>query len=195
MSFPHIFLGAGGHARVLLEVLKRQGASVLGFTDIVEPSYLPEGVAWLGGDEEVFKLDPERVHLVNGLGSSHDVGPRRLIYERFTTKGYRFASVIHPDAILSTQYLQIGEGVQIMAGAVINPHCRIGDNVLVNTRAVIEHDCGAKLCKRCLDDYNKRYGKLYDDAQHDVVCPKCGEPVVMPKKRKGKKKDGDYIRL
>jgi tetratricopeptide (TPR) repeat protein len=61
--------------------------------------------------------------------------------------------------------------------------------------AVIEHDCGAKLCKSCLDEYNKRYAKLYDGAGDEILCPKCSEPVVMPKRRKGKKGDADYIRL
>jgi hypothetical protein len=64
--------------------------------------------------------------------------------------------------------------------------------------ATITHDCGAKLCKSCLDEYNKRYAKLYDGASDEILCPKCSEPVVMPKKRRGrkpKKGDEDYIRL
>ena len=35
----------------------------------------------------------------------------------------------------------LGDGAQVMAGAVIQPAARIGRNVLVNTRAVVEHDC------------------------------------------------------
>jgi tetratricopeptide (TPR) repeat protein len=61
----------------------------------------------------------------------------------------------------------------------------------------VEHECGAKLCKDCLAEYNERYAKLYDGAGDETVCPKCGEPIVIPKKRKGRGKKGDeeYIRL
>jgi Flp pilus assembly protein TadD len=59
----------------------------------------------------------------------------------------------------------------------------------------VEHECGAKLCKSCLAEYNERYAKLYDGAGDETVCPKCGESIVIPKRRKGKKGDEDYIRL
>ena len=34
-----------------------------------------------------------------------------------------------------------GEGVQLMAGAVIQPNVSIGENTLINTSASIDHDC------------------------------------------------------
>jgi tetratricopeptide (TPR) repeat protein len=61
--------------------------------------------------------------------------------------------------------------------------------------AVITHDCGARLCKSCLDEYNRRYAKLYEGASDEVLCPKCSEPITLPKRRKGKKGDEEYIRL
>ena len=159
MNFPVVILGGGGHARVLMEVLSRQGTSLLGITDIEEPPYLPEGIAWLGGDEAISNLDQETIQLVNGLGSSYDTRARSLIYEQYTKKGYRFASVVHPDVTLSTQNLQLGAGVQIMAGVVVNPHSHIGDNVLLNTRSVIEHDC--------------RIGKHTHIASGAIICGGC----------------------
>lgn len=159
MNYQIVILGGGGHARVLMEALSRQGVTLLGVTDKSKPSYLPEGVGWLGDDEVIAKLDQVSVRLVNGLGSVHDAVARRRLYERLREKGYRFASVIHPGATLSNQCLQLGEGVQVMAGTVVNSHCDIRDNVLLNTGSIIEHDCrigahthvasGATLCGGC----------------------------------------------
>jgi len=59
----------------------------------------------------------------------------------------------------------------------------------------VEHDCGAKLCNDCLSEYNERYAKLYKTEGEEILCPKCGEEIVMPKKRKGKKEGEEYIRL
>ncbi len=159
MKTSIVVVGGGGHARVLLELLSRCKTTVLGLTDVKKPDVLPEDVPYLGNDAEILHLDPERIQLANGLGSSASTAKHRRIYESFIEKGFRFASLIHPFAVLSTQDLHLGQGVQVMAGAVINPYSHIGDNVLINTRAVVEHDCrigdhahvatGAIVCGGC----------------------------------------------
>jgi UDP-perosamine 4-acetyltransferase len=35
----------------------------------------------------------------------------------------------------------LGEGVQIMAGTVVQPGSKIGDNTILNTRSSVDHDC------------------------------------------------------
>jgi hypothetical protein len=60
--------------------------------------------------------------------------------------------------------------------------------------AALEHQCGAKLCKDCLAEYNERYAKLYEGGEGEMICPKCGEEIVIPRKRKGRKGE-DFIRL
>ena len=61
---------------------------------------------------------------------------------------------IHRHAIVYTK--NIGEGTVIMAGAIIQPHVKIGRHVIINTGATVDHDCiiedyahiapGAHLC-------------------------------------------------
>ena len=73
--------------------------------------------------------------LINGVGGKE----RRNVYERYCLK-HKFLDVTHPTAI-HTGNIEFGNGHQIMAGAVIQPGVKIGKNVLINTRASIDHDC------------------------------------------------------
>ena len=141
-ALPVILLGAGGHARVLIDALRCVGARILGFTcpEAGRRDELFDDVAFLGGDEAVLARPSGSVYLVNGLGTVASTALRSALYLRFTAKGYRFAQVIHPSAVIASD-VRLGEGVQIMAGAVVQPGVRIGDNSLVNTRVSVDHDC------------------------------------------------------
>lgn len=135
-------MGSGGHAKVLLEALQGSDQPILG---ILDPSPARRGaeiwgVPVVGDDSRLAKYAPSAVRLVNGLGSVGSTRNRRLLFERLQLQGYAFAEVIHATALLSP-HAEVGEGVQIMAGAIIQSDSRLGRNVLVNTRAVIEHDC------------------------------------------------------
>jgi UDP-perosamine 4-acetyltransferase len=141
MNRPVIILGSGGHARVLLDTLLLQPVEVIGLADpCLSRGGKLLGVNILGGDEAVLGYSPDEVELVNGLGSIGDTAPRKFLYEKFKEKGYCFARVIHPSAVIAGD-LRLGEGVQIMAGVVIQPGSSIGSNAIINTRASVDHDC------------------------------------------------------
>jgi UDP-perosamine 4-acetyltransferase len=124
---PLILLGGGGHARVLLATIARLGGSVT--------ATLTEGV-----DEMLAHHHPRSVLLVNGIGSLGPGSRRRQIFSDLRAKGYDFASLVDPHAVVAPD-VELGEGAQIMAGAVIQPGCAIGANAIVNTRAAVDHDC------------------------------------------------------
>jgi UDP-perosamine 4-acetyltransferase len=94
----------------------------------------------LGGDDVVSEFPPSEIQLVNGLGSVGLPVKRQQIFERFKGMGYRFATVIHPSAVLSSD-VELGEGAQVIAGVVIQPGSRIGINSIINTSASVDHDC------------------------------------------------------
>jgi sugar O-acyltransferase (sialic acid O-acetyltransferase NeuD family) len=137
---PLIIIGGGGHAKVLVSTLLLQQRSVLGFVDVNSalPSLL--GTPHLGNDEGVCLYPPEKVRLVNGVGSTGSTALRRAIYERFREKQYNFETVIHPSAIIAPE-VHIEDGVQVMAGVVVQPGSRLGTNVIINTGARVDHDC------------------------------------------------------
>jgi sugar O-acyltransferase (sialic acid O-acetyltransferase NeuD family) len=140
LDLPLIVVGGGGHAKVLVSTLLRQGRRVLGFVD-PNPSLPPLlGVPHLGDDSAVFLHAPDHVRLVNGVGSIGSTVLHRTVYEKFRERQYIFDSVIHPSAIIAPE-VHVEDGVQVMAGVVVQPGSRLGANVIINTGACVDHDC------------------------------------------------------
>jgi sugar O-acyltransferase (sialic acid O-acetyltransferase NeuD family) len=136
-----IILGAGGHARVLIDALKRCHRTVLG---VLTPEQVPGGavmgVPVLGDDSTIKRFSPDKVELVNGVGSYPGQELRWQLRQSFQEKGYRFSTVIHPQAIIS-EGVVLGTGVQIMAGCIVQTGVQVGDDTILNTGAILDHDC------------------------------------------------------
>lgn len=155
---PLVLLGAGGHARVLAALAHAVGHPVLGVCD---PKLATgavsrwEGLDVLGNDGALDRLPPDRVALILGIGQLETGTLRERIYATWRARGYNFPALVHPTAWVAHGVV-LGDGVQVMAGAIIQPGCKIGANSIVNTRAGIDHDCrigrhvhiapGATLC-------------------------------------------------
>jgi UDP-perosamine 4-acetyltransferase len=139
-SLPLIVIGGGGHAKVLVSALFLLHQKVLGFVDLNRSMPPLLGIANLGDDDAVFAHPPEQVRLVNGVGSTSSTVQRQRIYEKFVKRGYVFENVIHPFAMVAPE-VEIGTGVQVMAGAVLQPGTSLGNNVIINTGACVDHDC------------------------------------------------------
>ncbi len=138
MTRPVILLGAGGHAKVLLETLRLNGVEVLGYV-APAPSAEPIDAKYLGDDDQVAMFAADEVELVNSVGGL-TLDRRQRLYDNFKARSYHFSPVIHPSAVISNS-ASLGEGVQIMAGAVIQAGTCLADNVIINTRASVDHDC------------------------------------------------------
>lgn len=144
MTTPHsklYVLGAGGHAKVVIDSLLASGTAVHGIIDprlSIGTALL--GVPAIGGDEWIDKLDPAEVTIANGVGATVKSRVNRKLFELWSTRGFRFARVIHPSAIVGTE-VELADGCQVMAGAVIQPHARIGAGTVINTGCRIDHDC------------------------------------------------------
>ncbi len=142
MVRPVIIIGSGGHAKVLIAallILRREIIGVLEADRDKHGGFLSK-IPIIGDDESVKNYKPKEIELVNGIGSVGLPYKRMEIYQKFKKMGYRFAGVVHPSSIVMGD-VQLDEGVQIMAGAIIQPGCRIGDNVIINTGAILDHDC------------------------------------------------------
>lgn len=142
MNLPIIILGSGGHAKVMIDVLRLNALPLLGVVN-VDPEnerWNIPGVTLISGDQDVLKYSSDTVYLVNGVGSVCLTEKRKLLFEKFKNLGYSFVNVIHPYTVIASD-VKLLEGAQIMAGAIVQPGCVIGVNVIVNTRASIDHDC------------------------------------------------------
>jgi len=139
MKTPAIIVCGGGHARVLLDTLRLLDWVVQGYADRNETALSSKGIAYLGTDAAIEKLDPAQVILVNGLGSVKSTEARRAIFERFRQTSFRFASFVPPGPIVA-QDCVLHEGTQVLAGAIVQPDSEIGENSILNTGCRIDHD-------------------------------------------------------
>lgn len=135
-----VILGAGGHARVLLDALATHDAVVEGCLALDQPGgEWPADIPWLGNDDALSTLDPAAVRLVNGVGAAGSTALRRAAFERAKEKGFTFESVVHPTSIIGTE-VSLGEGAQVMAGAIVQKGTALGANALICIGAIIDHD-------------------------------------------------------
>jgi len=138
---PVIILGAGGHAKVASEVLELSNHNFFGYItpDLDVGTKLNYGVV-LGDDSIIDSYSINEIALVNGIGMLPKNNLRFNVSTMMRSKGYSFARVIHPSSILAADVL-LEDGVQIMAGSIIQPGVRIGKDSIINTGVIIDHDC------------------------------------------------------
>lgn len=141
---PILIMGACGYTKKLIEVTQLLNSDVIGVCDPGMRSASANSEFFglkIIDEREVFdKYSPDQISLVNGLVSIPEQSIRRDLYISYKLKGFDFATLIHPSAIISPT-VRLGEGVHILASAVINADTEIADNVVINTNATIENDC------------------------------------------------------
>jgi len=136
-----IIIGAGGHGKVVLDILQRDSdADLIGFVDddINSHDKIIDGLQVLGNINSLPKLIA--VYKVDAaIIAVGDNKVRAELFDKMKGLGLKLKRAIHPNALIARD-VEIGEGVVIAAGAVINTGTRIGNNVIINTGAVIDHD-------------------------------------------------------
>jgi sugar O-acyltransferase (sialic acid O-acetyltransferase NeuD family) len=136
-----VVFGAGGHAKVVLDVLERMGRySVVGLLD--DSMELKGTTRWgrrvLGGRDQLSALRARGVsRLIVALGENRT---RQSVFEEAVKAGFELVSAIHPSAQLGGR-VSVGPGSLLVAGTIVNVDTVIGENVIVNTGATVDHDC------------------------------------------------------
>jgi UDP-perosamine 4-acetyltransferase len=137
-----IILGGGGHAGVLIEILRMLNIKIIGVADpnLSRESVVHGGIPVIGCDEAVMSYTPDETMLVNGMGPAHKNSYREVLSRKFISAGHKFLTLVHPQAYVSPS-AQISPGVQIMAGAVVQTKSFIGEMAVINTGAIVDHNC------------------------------------------------------
>lgn len=134
---PIIVIGAGGHAKVVIEALRAMGRVITG---LIAPEL--EGtrvldVPVLGGDGMLPRLRAEGI-----LDAALGVGDNRLrgaLAERLLALGFKLPAVLHPAAWVSPSSV-LGMGAVVLQKAVLSAEVTLGQAAVVNSGAVVEHD-------------------------------------------------------
>jgi len=134
--------GASGHARTVADIVRAEGRFTLaGFLDDIHPERAGSefaGTTVLGGREALAGLRKSGVtHMLVAVG---DALARTQLAEEVQAANFELAVAVHPRATLAPD-IRPGAGTVIMAGAIVNPGTNIGENVIVNTGAGVDHDC------------------------------------------------------
>jgi len=136
-----VIIGAGGHAKVLLDaLLEADRCDVVAVLDddVAKHGQTLLGVPIVGSSTSLSEV-AERFGVEEVALAIGDNYIRVKKFREVCAAGLRPASIIHPAARLS-RFVELGHGVVILAGAVINPGTIIEDNVCVNTSASVDHD-------------------------------------------------------
>lgn len=137
-----IIIGSSGHAKVVIDTFeKSESHTILGLID----DYRRVGEITLGYPV-LGRLD-DLTDLVSKHGDCElfiaigDNWVRKQVYTRIVAvlPNAIFAKAIHPSVQMG-KAVELGQGVALMAGSVINSASSIGDFCIVNTRSSIDHD-------------------------------------------------------
>lgn len=149
MAEPLVIAGAGGFGRETAEAVRAINAArsassaapwdLLGFLDD-DPGRrgaAASGVAILGPLDELEARPDASVAVCTGHPG--DFASRRRIVRRLELPRERYATLVHPAAVLPDS-CRVGEGTVVLAGAVATVDVEIGAHVAVMPQAVLTHD-------------------------------------------------------
>ena len=133
-------VGCGGHAKSVIDVLKLSNSYEL--AGYVKPfsEYICElpTVLCLGTYDDLNSILTHGI--LNFIVAIGDNRLRRDIFNEIMNIGLSPINAISPNAYVSDS-VDLGKGILVMHGAVINPGSTVNDNCIINTNATIDHDC------------------------------------------------------
>ena len=136
-----LLIGGGGHCRSVADA----ALSLYGQVGIVEK----DSACWetyrdlpvIGTDGDLPRLLAEGWNeAFITVGSVGETALRRRLFERVTSLGFHVPAIIDPSAAVAHD-VELGDGVFVGKRAVLNAGSRVGWCAIVNTGAIIEHDC------------------------------------------------------
>ncbi|MFN3325419.1 MAG: acetyltransferase [Bryobacteraceae bacterium] len=133
---PLLILGAGDFAVEAADIAEQTGLyEVAGFVQNLDPTQRGAQLAglpvyWV---EEISAFT-ETHKAICAIGSAE----RRGLVEAVAAHGFRFATVVHPSAVVSPRS-QIEEGCLVSPGVVIGACTRVGRQSIVNRGALVGH--------------------------------------------------------
>lgn len=133
-----IIYGAGGHAKVIIDILEQAGThNIIGLVDDTGSVSALMGYRVSPNYKEYLELG-----IMAGLVAIGDNFKRNIIVSKILEEciDFKFISAIHP-SVNKSKDVSIGDGTVIMPGCNINVGSLIGRHCILNTGANVDHDC------------------------------------------------------
>lgn len=170
-----IVVGAGGHAKVVIDVLRAAGHEVVALfdDDASRHGQLFRGVPVAGAADAVVAHAAAAGlrHFLVAIGHN---AVRLGIARRLEAAGLEGIAAVHPSAVVAPG-VTLGPGTVVMPGACLNADARLGAHVIVNTGARVDHDCvvgdGVHLAPGVVLCGNVRIGELAFLGAGSTVIP------------------------
>jgi len=161
MNFVYLY-GAGGHAKVILDILKSRNITVSGIVD-----------------------DDPAIESLMGIPVSHtgicspliiSIGDNRIRKDIAEKIGNDvISSFLCDKSAIVSDYASIGKGTVVMQGVIIQTSVKIGKHCIINTGASVDHDClvqdYAHIAPRCTLCGNVNIGEGSFIGAGTVVIP------------------------
>lgn len=122
-------LGAGGHAKVVIEIAEDLGYNI----NVYDQDPTIREILQYSVSNHVDELK-NKDNIFFAFGNNYSRKINSLKYKPITF------NLIHPTAVVSRN-AKLGYGNVVMAGAIINSSTVIGNHCVINTSASIDHDC------------------------------------------------------
>ena len=132
-----VIIGAGGHAKVIADMIEKSGDEIVGFLDDNKKkgTTIIKEYKVLGDFNNRFPLAIANSDYEFIIA----IGDNKKREEISHSPNLKFYTAIHPSAQIGLD-VEIKEGTVIMANACINSSAKIGKHCIINTGAIIEHD-------------------------------------------------------
>lgn len=138
MNNAVIIIGAGGHAKVVIEILRDSNICVDFCIGNPGSPNQCAGIPVVIGDDHLVRLKNAGYSMVFVAIGENKL--RHQLAEYAKSLGYELINAISPRAIISPS-VNIGVGVAIMSGVIVNAESKIDDGVILNTGCTVDHDC------------------------------------------------------
>jgi sugar O-acyltransferase (sialic acid O-acetyltransferase NeuD family) len=126
-----LLYGAGGHARVLISILKALNQPPVAIFDDDPNKESIHGIPVVGPYNPYFRPD---------LPVLLAVGENDTRCQLATLIRHSFGLGVHPSAVVDSSAI-VGQGTVVVHRAVVQANAQLGQHVIVNTGASVDHDC------------------------------------------------------
>jgi sugar O-acyltransferase (sialic acid O-acetyltransferase NeuD family) len=138
-----LLFGVGNQVHYTIDIIEKENKyEIAGIIDSVHPIGSERyGYKVLGRQDNLISIVDE-YKIDAGLITIGDNWSRSIVYNAIIQQmpSFEFINAIHPSVIIGKN-VELGFGIVMMAGVIVNPLAKIGNFTFFATGCQIEHDC------------------------------------------------------